>query len=96
MVFNVAQKYDFVLNSRLIFQSFANGIIHNVVSTLLKLVKLDVENDNIVSTLPKVIHINFETENVGSTLSHVATSYQPKDNVETTLKCLLGKCCMRL
>ena len=24
------------------------------------------------------------------TLSYVATSYQPKDNVETTLKCLLG------
>ena len=28
--------------------------------------------------------------NVDLTLSHVATSYQPKDNVETILKCLLG------
>ena len=25
------------------------------------------------------------------TLPHVATSYQPKENVETTLKCLLGE-----
>ena len=28
--------------------------------------------------------------NVDLTLSHVATSHQPKDNVETTLKCFLG------
>ena len=28
--------------------------------------------------------------NVDLTLSHVATSYQPKNNVETTLICLLG------
>ena len=28
--------------------------------------------------------------NVTLTLCHVATSYQPKDNIGTTLKCLLG------
>ena len=40
------------LNRGLIF--FSNGHIRNVVSTLLKVVKIDVENDNLVSTLSNV------------------------------------------
>ena len=43
------------------FQLFANGRIHKVVSTLINVVKLDVENNN-------VVHINVEIDNVDSTL----------------------------
>ena len=57
--------------------------------------EMNVENDNVVSTLSNFVQINVETDSVESTLfnavnSNVATSYQPKDNVETTfpfLKC---------
>ena len=34
------------------FQFFANGHIHNVVSTLINGRKFDVENNNLASTLP--------------------------------------------
>ena len=85
------------------FVLFRNGHFHNVVLTFTKFVKLDVENDNVVSMLSDVVHINVEIHNIDSTLfdvansnvnltmSHVATSYHPKDNVETTLKCFLGR-----
>ena len=43
------------------FQLSANGHIHKVVSTLINVVKLDVENNN-------VVHINVEIDNVDSTL----------------------------
>ena len=99
-VFFPAQKYNFV--SGLIF--FSNGNIHNVVSTLPNIVKIYVENDNVVSTLYNVVQINVEIDNVDSTLFNVVnfnidihnavstlTSYQPKNNVVTNLKCLLGK-----
>ena len=43
------------------FQLFANGRIHKVVSTLINVVKLDVENNN-------VVHITAEINNVDSTL----------------------------
>ena len=67
------------------FFFFAYGHIHNVVSTLPNVVKTDVENDNVVLTL-----WNWQRWfNVDLTLCDVATSYQPKDNVKTTLKCLL-------
>ena len=40
------------------FQLFKNGHIHNVVSTLINVMKLDVENNSIVLTLSNVININ--------------------------------------
>ena len=49
---------------RFIFQLFAYGHIHNVVSTLANIVKLNVENHNVVSTLFNVVNISFEIENV--------------------------------
>ena len=66
----------------------------NVVST----------SSNVVHINPEIRNVDFDVVrrckfrrcdtqrcfNVDLTLSHVATSYQPKDSVETTLKCLLG------
>ena len=82
----------------LTFNFFSNGHIYNVVSTLPNVVKIEVENDNVVSTLFNVLQINVETDNVESTLFNIdlmlcnfAMSYQPKENVETMLKCLLGR-----
>ena len=93
---------------------FSNSHIHNVVSTLHSVVKIDVENDNVVLTLSNIVQFNVEKYNVVSTLFYVgnfnvdiqqrcfnvdltlcdvAPSYQPKNNVEPTLKCLLGKLC---
>ena len=98
-IFFEAQKHYSVFNWGLIFVS--NGHIGNVVSTLPKVVKIDVENDN-VSTLSNVVQFNVEKHNAVSTLfkvvnfnvdltlCNVATSYQPKNNVEPTSKCLLG------
>ena len=57
--------------SRFIFQLFAYIQIHNVISTLGSVVKLDVENESIVSTLSNVLNMNVETENVDSTLFNV-------------------------
>ena len=59
----------------------------NVVSTLSNVVQFNVEKHNVVSTLFYVVNFN-----VDLTLCNVATSYQLKDNVEPTLKCLLGIC----
>ena len=53
------QKYYFVFKSRLMF-SFSNGQIHDVVSTLPNVVKIDVQNDNVVSTLSNVVQFNVE------------------------------------
>ena len=105
-IFFEAQKDYFGFELRFIF--FPNGHIHNVISTLPNVVKIDVENDNVVSTLSSVVQFNVEIHNVVErckfqlwrtqccfnidlTLCDVATSYQPKYNVEPTLKCTLGK-----
>ena len=61
-----AQKYYFVLKSRIDF--FSNGHIRNVISTLPNVVRTDVENDNVVSTLSNVVQFNVEKHNVVSTL----------------------------
>ena len=61
------------LNRGLIFIFFSNGHIHNVVSTLPKVVKIYVENDNNVSTLSNVVKINVEMDNIDWTLFNVAS-----------------------
>ena len=62
------KKIILLLNWRLIF---LNGHIHNVVSTLPNVVKIDVENDNVVSTLSNVIQFNVEKHKVVSTIFNV-------------------------
>ena len=58
-----------LLNRGLIF--FWNGHIHNVVSTLPNVLKIDIENDNVFSTLSNVVQFNVEIDNVVSTLLNV-------------------------
>ena len=57
-IFFEAQKYYFVFESRL--NSFSNGHICNVVSTLSNVVKIDVQNDNVVSPLSNVVQFDVE------------------------------------
>ena len=66
------------------FQLFVNGHIHNVVSTLINVVKLLDENNNVIPTLSNV-HINFEIDNVDSTLLNVVNFNVEKHNVVSTL-----------
>ena len=69
---------------------FTTVYIYNVLSILSNVAETDVENDNVASTLSNVAQINVEIDNADLRLSDVATPYQFKNNVETTLKCLLG------
>ena len=62
----------------------------NVVSTLPNFSRINVEIHNVDSMLSNVANSNIEMHNDDLRFYHVATSYQPKDNVEATLKCLLG------
>ena len=67
------------------FQLFEDGHIYNVVSTLINVVKLDVENNNIVSTLFNVVHINIELNNVDSTLFNIVNFKVDIHNVVSML-----------
>ena len=62
------------------FFFFSNGHIHNVVSTLPNVVKIDVEDDNIVLKL-----YNAEIHNVVSTLPNVVNFHIDVHNVVPTL-----------
>ena len=78
----------FFWSSKMLFcslQLFANGHIHSVVSRLINIVKLDVENSNVVLTLSKVVNINVEINNVGSTSYYVVNSIVDIHNVVSTL-----------
>ena len=77
------------LNRSLIF--FSNGRICNVVSTLLNVVKIDVENDNVVSTLSNVVQFNVEIHNVVSTLLNLVNYNFDVNNVVSTL---IWRCAM--
>ena len=88
------KNINLLLNQGIIF--LWNGLIGNVVSTLPNVVKTDVQV-HVVLTLPNIVEFDVEIHNVVSTLFQrcwtlcdVAKSYQPKSNVEPTLKCLLG------
>ena len=66
-------------------QLFENGHIHNFVSTLINVVKLDVENSSIVSTLSNVVNVNVEIDNVDLTLFNVINFNFDMHNVASTL-----------
>ena len=73
MILTETQKYYHVLDSKFTFHFF-NGHIHNVVSTWLNVVQIDVENGNVVSTLANIVQINVEIDNVDSTMFNVVNS----------------------
>ena len=79
------EKYFIAFNLRFIFQLFAYGHIHNVVSAWVNIVKLNAENHNIFSTLSNVVNINFERENVDSSLFNVVNFNVGIHNVVSTL-----------
>ena len=64
------------------FQLFGNGHIHNVVSTLINVVKLNVENNSIVST---VVFINVEIDNVDLALFNIVNFNVDIHNFASTL-----------
>ena len=71
--------------SRVYLFNFSNDNIHNVVSTLPNIVKIDVENDSAVSTLSNVVRINVEIASVDSTLFNVQNFYIDVHDVVSTL-----------
>ena len=88
------QKYFFALFN------FENGHIHNDVSRLINVMKLDVGNNSTVSTMSVSVHV--ETDKVNLTLFNIVNFKvrrrevrHPNKNVETTLKSFLGidECC---
>ena len=70
--------------TRGLFFFFSNGHIHNVVSTLPKVVKIYAENGNVVSTLSNVVQINVEIGNVDSMLFNVVNFNVDVHNVVST------------
>ena len=59
--------------------------IKKVVSTLINVVKLDIENKNIVSTLSYVVNTNNEIDNVNLTLFNVVNLNDNMQNFVSTL-----------
>ena len=64
---------------------FSSDHIHNVVSTLPNVVKIDVKNDNVVLTLSNVIQFNVEKHNVVSMLFYAVNFNVDIRNVVSTL-----------
>ena len=86
-VFNFIFFSFLFLNSKILFflfNFFPNGHIDNGVSTLIKVVKLDVEKNNIVLTLFKFVSINVGIDKVVSTFN-VANLNVDRNNVVSTL-----------
>ena len=67
------------------FQLFENAHIHNVVLTLINVMKLDVKNNSIVSVLSNFVNINFEIDNVDMTLLNIVNFNFDIQNVVSTL-----------
>ena len=80
------------------FLFFSNGQIRNIVSTLLNVVKIYVENDNVVSTLYNVAQINVEIDNVDSTFFNVVNFKVDVHNVFSMLiwRCTTSRCHINL
>ena len=72
-----------LLNRGLIF--FWNGHIRNVISTLLNVAKIDVENDNVVSAFSNVVQFNVKIHNSVPTLLNVVNISVGVRNVVSTL-----------
>ena len=66
-------------------KNFKNSHIQNIVSTLIKVVKLDVQNNNIVSALSDAVTIKVEKDNVNLTLFKVVNFNVYVHNVVLTL-----------
>ena len=82
-IFFEAQKYYFAFELRLNF--FLNGHIHDVVSTLPNVMKIDVENDNVVWTLSNVVQFNVEKRKVVSTIFNIVNFNVDVHNAGSTL-----------
>ena len=82
-IFLELQKYYFAFESRLNF--FWNGHIRNVISTLLNVAKIDVENDNVDSALSNVVQFNVKIHNNVPTLLNVVNISVGVRNVFSTL-----------
>ena len=67
------------------FQLLENGHIHNVVSTLINVMKLDAENNRIVLALSNVVKIDVDIGNVALMLFNVANFSVDIHNVVSTL-----------
>ena len=87
-LFSLSSKISFCS-----FQFFAKGHSHNVVSMLINVVKLNVENNSIVLTLPNLANITVDKCNVDSTLFNVRNFDFDKHIFDSTLiwRCLTSR-----